>query len=89
MESCERDTSDFFSDMLLSEGDWYSLFDLDDTSFSLSHLFGASVEELLDVFETIGFVKKVEKRDLRGEEEEEEEKHHFMEAELRLVSFSG
>ena len=59
MESCKRATSDFFSDMSLSKGYWYSLFNLDDTSFILSHLFGISIEELLDVFETIGFVKKV------------------------------
>ena len=38
---------------------------LDDTSFSLSHLFGASIDELLDVFEIIGFVKKVEKKELQ------------------------
>ena len=61
MESFERATSDFFSDMLSSKGYWYSLFDFDDTSFSLSHLFGVSIEELLDVFETIGFFK-VEKK---------------------------
>ena len=58
MESCKRDTSDFFSDMSSSKGYWYSLFDLDDTSFSLSHMFGVSIEELLDVFEAIGFVKR-------------------------------
>ena len=34
---------------------------MDDTSFSLSQLFGISIDELLDVFEIIGFVKKVEK----------------------------
>ena len=78
MESCKRATSDFFSAMSSSKGYWYSLFDLDDTSFSLSHMFGVSIEELLDVFETIGFVKKVEKRDLRGEEDEEQQ--HLMEA---------
>ena len=76
MESCKRATSDFFSAMSSSEGYWYSLFDLDYTSFSLSHLCGVSIEELLDVFETIGFVKKVEKRDLRGEEDKEQE--HLM-----------
>ena len=78
MESCKRATSDFFSDMPSSKRYWYSLFDLDDTSFYLSHLFGVSIEELLDVFETIGFVKKVEKRDIRGEEDEEQQ--HLMEA---------
>ena len=78
MESCERPASDFFSAMSSSKGYWYSLFDLDDTSFYLSHMFGVSIEELLDVFETIGFVKKVEKRDLRGEEDEEQQ--HLMEA---------
>ena len=62
MESCKRATSDFFSDMLSSKGYWYSLFDLDDTSFSLSQLFGVSIDELLDVFEIIGFVKKAEKK---------------------------
>ena len=59
MESCKRDTSDLFSAMSSMKGYWYSLFDLDDNSFSLSHLFGVSIEELLDVFETIVFVKKV------------------------------
>ena len=34
-------------------------FYLDDTSLSLSQLFGVSIEELLGVFETIGFFKKV------------------------------
>ena len=62
MESCKRATSDFFSAMSSSKGYWYSLFDLDDTSFSLSQLFGASIDELLDVFEIIGFVKKAEKK---------------------------
>ena len=62
MESCERATSDFFSAMSSSKGYWYSLFDLDDTSFSLSQLFGVSIDELLGVFEVIGFVKKVEKK---------------------------
>ena len=62
--------------MSSSKGYWYSLFDLDDTSFSLSHLFGVSIEELLDVFITIGFVKKVEKKDMRGEEDEEQQ--HLM-----------
>ena len=54
--------SDFFSDMSSSKGYWYSLFYFDYTSFSLSHLFGVSIDELLDVFEIIGFVKKVEKK---------------------------
>ena len=54
--------SDFFSDMLSLKGYWYSLFDLDDTSFSLSKLFGVSIYELLDVFGIIGFVKKVDKK---------------------------
>ena len=45
--------------MSLSKGYWYSMFDLDDTSFYLSQLFGVSINELLDVFEMIGFVKKV------------------------------
>ena len=40
-------------------------------------------EELLDVFETIGFVKKFEKRDLRGEEDEEQQ--NLMEEELELL----
>ena len=31
------------------------VFDFDDTSFSLSQLLGVSIEELLDVFETLGF----------------------------------
>ena len=62
MESCERATSDFFSTMSSSKGYWYSLFDLDDNSFSLSHLFGVSIDELLNVFEIIGFVKKFEKK---------------------------
>ena len=65
MESCERATSDFFSAMSSSKGYWYSLFDLDDTSFSLSQLFGVSIDELLDVFEIIGFVKKVENKGLQ------------------------
>ena len=56
MESCERATSDLFSVMLSSKGYWCSLFDLDDTSLSLSHLFCISIDELLDVFEIIGFV---------------------------------
>ena len=56
MESCERATSYFFSAMLLSKGYWCSLFDLYDTSFSLSQLFVVSIDELLDVFEIIGFV---------------------------------
>ena len=62
MESCERATSDFFSAMSLSKGYWYSMFDLDDTSFYLSQLFGVSIDELLDVFEIIGFVKKADKK---------------------------
>ena len=62
MESCERATSDFFSAMSSSKGYWYSMFDWDDTSFSLSQLFGVSIDELLDVFEIIGFVKKVKKK---------------------------
>ena len=61
MESCERATSDLSSDMSSLKGYWYYLFYLDDTSFSLSQLFGVSIEELLDVFEIIGFVKKAEK----------------------------
>ena len=67
MESCERATNDFFSDMSLSKGYWYSLFDLNDNYFSLSQMFGVSIEELLYMFETIGFVEKVKKRYLRGE----------------------
>ena len=67
MESCKRATSDFFSDMSLSKGYWYSLFDLNDNYFSLSQMFGVSIEELLYMFETIGFVEKVKKRYLRGE----------------------
>ena len=59
MESCERAASYFFSAMSSSKVYWYYLFDLDDTSFSLSHLFGISIDELLDVFEIIVFVKKV------------------------------
>ena len=62
MESCERATSDFFSAMSSLKGYWYSLFDLYDTSFSLSQLFGVSIDELLDMFEILGFVKKVEKK---------------------------
>ena len=62
MESCDRATSDFFSAMLSSKGYWYSLFGLGDTSFSLSQLSGVSIDELLDVFEIIGFFKKVEKK---------------------------
>ena len=60
------------------------MFDLDDTSFSLSQLFFESIEELLDVFETIVFVKKDEKRDLRGKEDEEQQ--HLMEPELELLA---
>ena len=37
-------------------------FDLDDTYFSLSQLFVVPIEELLDVFGIIGFVKKAEKK---------------------------
>ena len=48
--------------MFLSKGYWYSLFYLDDISFSLSQLFGVSIDELLDVFEIIGFVKKFKKK---------------------------
>ena len=48
--------------MSSSKGYWYYLFDLDDTSFSLSQLFVVSIDELLDVFEMIGFVKKSEKK---------------------------
>ena len=62
MESCERAKSDFFSAMSSSKGYWYSLFGLDHTSFSLSQMFGVSIDELLDVFEIIEFVKKVEKK---------------------------
>ena len=62
MESCKRATSDFFSDMSSSKGYWNSLFDLDDTSFSLSQMFGVSIDELLEVFEIIEFVKKVKKK---------------------------
>ena len=56
MESCKRAMSDFFSAMSLSKGYWYSLYDLYDNYFSLSQLFGLSIDELLDVFEMIGFV---------------------------------
>ena len=62
MESCERATSDFFPAMLSPKGYWYSLFDLDYTSFSLSQLFGVSIDELLGVFGIIWFIKKVEKK---------------------------
>ena len=62
MESCERATSDFFSAMSSSKGYWYSFFNFDDTSFSLSQLIGVSIDELLDVFEIIGFFLKVEKK---------------------------
>ena len=62
MESCERPTSDFFSAVLSLKGYWYSLFDLGDTSFSLLQLLVVSIEELLSVFETIGFVKKFKKK---------------------------
>ena len=80
----ERATSDFFSAMLSSKGYWYYLFYLDDTSFSLSQLFGVSIEELLDVFETIGSSKKAEKMDLWGEEDVEQQ--HLMEVELELLA---
>ena len=82
--SCERYTSDFFCAVSSSKGYWYSLFGFDDTFFSLSQLLGVSIEELLGLFETIGFVKKVEKRDLRGEEDEEQQ--HLMESELELLA---
>ena len=36
------------------------------------------------MFETIGFVKKIEKKDLRGEEDEEQQ--HLMEAGLELLA---
>ena len=62
MESFYRATSDFFSAVSSSKDYWYSFFDLDDTSFSLSKLFGVSIYELLDVFGIIGFVKKVDKK---------------------------
>ena len=55
MEYCDRATSDLFSAMFSSKGYWYSLFGLGDTSFSLSQLSGVSIDELLDVFEIIGF----------------------------------
>ena len=57
MESCDRAKSDFFSAMLSSNGYWYSLLDLDATYFSLSHLFGVSIDELLNVIEMFGYVK--------------------------------
>ena len=62
MESCERAPSDFFSAVLSSKGYWYSLFDLDDISFSFSQLFGVSIDELLDVFEIVGFFKTFEEK---------------------------
>ena len=62
MESCKRDTIDFFSAISSSKVYWCSLLDLDDTYFSLSLMFGVSIDELLDVFEIIGFVKKVKKK---------------------------
>ena len=55
MEYCERATSDFFSAMSSSKGYWYSMFDWDDTSFSFSQIVGVSIDELLGVFEIIGF----------------------------------
>ena len=57
MESCKRATSYLFSAMSLSKVYWYSLFDI-----YLSQLFLISIDEVLDVFEIIGFVKKVEKK---------------------------
>ena len=65
MEYCERDTSDFSSAMSSSKVYWYPLFDLNYTSFSFSQLFGVLIDELLDVFEIIGFVKKVKKKGLQ------------------------
>ena len=62
MESCERATSDFFSAMSSSKGYWYSLLYFYDTTFSLSQLFVIYIDEQLDVFEIIGFVKKFEKK---------------------------
>ena len=62
MESCEMSTSDFFSTMSSSKGYWYSLFDLDYISFSLSKMFSVSVDKLLNVFEIIVFVKKIKKK---------------------------
>ena len=62
MESCERATSDLFSAVSSSKGYWYSLFDLGDNSFSLSQLFGISIDELLDVFETIRFLKRLRRK---------------------------
>ena len=62
MESCDRATSDFFSTMLSSKGYGHCLFDLDDSSLSLSRLFGLSIEEPLDAFENIGFFLKVPKK---------------------------
>ena len=62
MESYNRATSDFFSAMSSWKGYWYSLLDLDDNSFSLSQLFSVSIDELLDVLEIIGFIKKVKKK---------------------------
>ena len=58
MEYCKGDTSDLFSALSSSKGYWYSLFDLDDTYFHLSQMFGVSIDELLDVFEIIGFFKR-------------------------------
>ena len=62
MESCKRATIDFFSAMSSSKGYWYSFFDLDNTYFYLSRMFVVSIDELLDVFEIIGFVKNVDKK---------------------------
>ena len=56
MESCERDMSDSFSVVPSLKGCWYSLFDLDDTSLSLSQICVIPIDELLDVFEIILFV---------------------------------
>ena len=85
MVSCERDASDIFSDMFSSKGYCYFLFDLYHTYFSLSQLFGVSIEILLDVFETIGFFLKVKKkRNVGGEEDKEQQ--HLMEVELELLA---
>ena len=48
--------------MSSSKGYWYSFFDLDNTYFYLSRMFVVSIDELLDVFEIIGFVKNVDKK---------------------------
>ena len=44
--------------MSSSKGYWYPLFDFNDTTFSLSQMFVVSIDELLDVFEILGFIKK-------------------------------